>query len=94
MAPEAGSVAATKRKRLAKVFKRPLDKTLRNVVLVREKFSIPEGEYEQLLEMKRRLSDLGLPVKKSGLVRAGLMQLAVLDESELKEALLKIQMLG
>ena len=94
MAPEAESVMATKRKRLAKVFKRPLDKTLRNVVLVREKFSIPEGEYEQLLEMKRRLSDLGLPAKKSELLRAGLLQLGVLEDVELKDALLKIQTLG
>jgi hypothetical protein len=94
MAPEAGGGAAKKRKRLAKVFKRPLDKTLRNVSLVREKFSLPEGEYEQLLEMKQRLSDLGLPVKKSELVRAGLLLLVGLDEIELKEAALKVQALG
>jgi len=93
MAPEVVG-AAKKRKRLAKVFKRPLDKTLRSVSLVREKFSIPEGEYEQLLEMKQRLSDLGLPVKKSELVRAGLLMLAVLDESELKETVLKVQAAG
>jgi len=94
MAPEAGGGAAKKRKRLAKVFKRPLDKTLRNVSLVREKFSLPEGEYEQLLEMKQRLSDLGLPIKKSELVRAGLLLLVGLDEIELKEAALKVQALG
>ena len=94
MAPEAGGGVAKKRKRLAKVFKRPLDKTLRNVSLVREKFSLPEGEYEQLLALKQHLSDLGLPVKKSELVRAGLLLLVVLDEIELKEAALKVQALG
>ena len=94
MAPEVVGGAAKKRKRLAKVFKRPLDKTLRSVSLVREKFSLPEGEYEQLLEMKQRLSELGLPVKKSELVRAGLLLLVGLDEVELKEVLLKVQALG
>lgn len=94
MAPEAGGGAPKKRKRLAKVFKRPLDKTLRGVSLVREKFSLPEGEYEQLLEMKQRLSDHSLPVKKSELVRAGLLLLAVLDDDELKETVLKVQAAG
>ena len=94
MAPEAGGGVAKKRKRLAKVFKRPLDKTLRNVALVREKFSLPELEYEQLLALKQQLSDLGLPVKKSELVRAGLLLLAELDELERKEAVLKVQALG
>ena len=83
MAPEAGGGAVKKRKRLAKVFKRPLDKTLRSVSLVREKFSLPEGEYEQLLEMKQRLSDHSLPVKKSELVRAGIRLLDALGEKEL-----------
>jgi len=94
MAPEVVGGAAKKRKRLAKVFKRPLDKTLRSVSLVREKFSLPEGEFDQLLEMKQQLSDLGLPVKKSELVRAGLLLLVGLDEVELKEVLLKVQALG
>jgi hypothetical protein len=94
IAPEVGGGAVKKRTRLAKVFKRPLDKTLRNVTLVREKFSILGLEYEQLLEMKQQLSDLGLPVKKSELVRAGLLLLTDLDELELKEAVLKVQALG
>ena len=94
IAPEVVGGAAKKRKRLAKVFKRPLDKTLRNVAQVREKFSMPESEFKQLLEMKQRLSDLGLPVKKSELVRAGLLRLVDLDERELKEAVLKVQTLG
>lgn len=94
MTPELGHGAVKKRKRLAKVFKRPLDKTLRASPLVREKYSMPEGEFEQLLVMKQRLSDLGVPAKKSELVRAGLLQLAGLDDAELKDALFKIQLVG
>lgn len=92
--PETASTPAKKRKRLAKVFKRPLDKTLRNVQPVREKFSMPEVEYVQLLELKQRLSDQGLPVKKSELVRAGLVLLSSLGDDELKGMLTKIQALG
>jgi len=94
MAPELGTSVAKKRKRLAKVFKRPLDKTLRATPQVREKYAMPEGEYEQLLIIKQRLSDLGLPVKKSELVRAGLRQLAELDDGTLKDALLKIRLVS
>ena len=93
-APELGNGAVKKRKRLAKVFKRPLDKTLRATPQVREKYSMPEGEFEQLLVMKQRLSDLGVPAKKRELIRAGLLQLAGLDDAELKEALFKIQLVG
>lgn len=93
-APEPVDGAVAKRKRLAKAFKRPLDKTLRASPQVREKYTMPEGEFEQLLVMKQRLSDLGVPVKKSELVRAGLLQLAGLDDAELKDALFKIQLVG
>lgn len=93
-APELGSGAVKKRKRLAKVFKRPLDKTLRASPQVREKYTMPEGEFEQLLVMKQRLADLGVAAKKSELVRAGLLLLAGLDDAELKEALFKIQLVG
>ena len=89
--PESGGVVAKKRKRLAKVFKRPLDKTLRKVQQVHEKFSMPEDEIGQLLELKQRLADQGLPVKKSELVRAGLMWLTTLNDSDLKAMLAKIQ---
>lgn len=83
-APESHAAQPKKRKRLAKVFKRPLDKTLRSVQLVREKFSMPEDEHERLLDLKKRLSDQGLTIKKSELVRAGLMLLAALDDDDLK----------
>lgn len=92
--PDPGNGVVKKRKRLAKAFKRPLDKTLRASPQVREKYTMPEGEFEQLLVMKQRLSDLGVPAKKSELIRAGLLQLAGLDDAELKEALLKIQLVG
>ena len=83
-APETGSADPKKRKRLAKAFKRPLDKTLRTTQVVREKYSLLADEYEQLLALKKRLSDQGLPVKKSELLRAGLALLVALDDDDLK----------
>ena len=82
--PESTGNTAKKRKRLAKAFPRPLDKKLRKQLVVREKFSIPALEYEQLLELKTRLAGLGVTVKKSEIVRAGLAQISELDDDALK----------
>ena len=82
--PESTGNTAKKRKRLAKAFPRPLDKKLRKQLVVREKFSIPALEYEQLLELKTRLAGLGVTVKKSEIVRAGLAQMSELDDEALK----------
>jgi hypothetical protein len=84
VAPEASGTVSKKRKRLAKAFSRPLDKTLRTNQLVREKFSMPEGEFAKLLDLKQRLAEQGVVVKKSDLVRAGLMLLAALEDDDLK----------
>ena len=83
-APESGIAHHTKRKRLAKAFKRPLDKTLRSIQLVREKYSMPENEHERMIDIKKRLLDQGFTIKKNELVRAGLMLLAALDDDDLK----------
>lgn len=88
-APERANIAK-KRKRLAKAFPRPLDKQLRKQQTVREKFAMPAPEYEQLLDLKARLTEQGTPVKKSELVRAGLMLLAALDEEALKSMLARL----
>ena len=84
VAPEASGTVSKKRKRLAKAFSRPLDKTLRTTQLVREKFSMPEDEFAKLLDLKQRLAEQGVVVKKSDLVRAGLMLLTALEDDDLK----------
>ena len=88
--PESSVNAAKKRKRLAKVFPRPLEKKLRQKSVVREKFAIPALEYDQLLELKARLAGLGVTVKKSEIVRAGLAQISELDDDALKLLLAKL----
>ena len=92
--PESTGNTAKKRKRLAKAFPRPLDKQLRKQQTVREKFALPASEYEQLLDLKARLAERGSPVKKSELVRAGLMLLAALDDDELTAVLTRLPASG
>jgi hypothetical protein len=81
---------AKNRKRLAKAFPRPLDKKLREVDRVREKFTLLADEYAQLAGIKQRLAAQGVSVKKSELLRAGLLLLAELDDSELQAALARL----
>lgn len=90
LAPEIQAPPAEMRTRLSKAFSRPLDKQLKKVRLVRDRITFPEIEYEQLIVLKKRLSDQKFMVKKSQLVRAGLMLLALLDDDELKKTLVKV----
>ena len=78
-----------KRRRLAKAFSYPLDAILESRTKpVRERFTILQGEYEQLIAMKNKLSDQGIDAKKSDLVRIGLGLLATRPDEEI-EMLLK-----
>jgi len=83
-APQPGT-QAKKRKRLAKAFTRPLDKVLRKAKEpVRERFTLLEAEYEQLVRTKKQLAAQGLSVKKSDLIRVGLVLLSTKTEEELR----------
>jgi len=55
--------------------------------LVRDSFTIPKNEYATIDALKARALTLGLAIKKSELLRAGLMQLNGLDDAGLKAAL-------
>ena len=90
LVPAAPEPLAKNRKRLAKAFARPLDKKLKEVERVREKFTLLADEYAQLAVLKQRLAVQGVSVKKSELLRAGLSLLAALDDSELQAALARL----
>ncbi|MEO8409864.1 MAG: hypothetical protein ABI478_04785 [Propionivibrio sp.] len=93
-APEPLRGASKKRKRLAKAFKRPLDKKLKNGGTVRETFTLAPADLVQLAELKQRLMIQGLNVKKSELARAGLLLLATLDDADLTVVLDNIRSSG
>jgi RNA:NAD 2'-phosphotransferase (TPT1/KptA family) len=88
--PESKSPATAGRVRLSKAFSRPLDKKPEKEKLVRDRFTFPDDEYAQLVRLKKRLSTLGFSIKKSELVRAGLLQLSAMDDAKLKAATAKL----
>lgn len=55
--------------------------------LVRDSFTIPKAEYAVIGDLKERALGLGVSVKKSELLRAGLKLLQQLDDATLKAAL-------
>ena len=55
----------------------------RKIKLIRDSYAMPEAEYAQIAQLKQRLLELGESVKKSELLRAGLAQLATLDDAAL-----------
>lgn len=86
--------AKGKRKRLSKAFPRPLDKKLGPLGIVRDSFVFPEIEHAHLMDLKHRLVAEGVDIKKSELVRAGLVLLASLDDAEMKALLAKVPRVG
>lgn len=59
-------------------------------VTVRGRYRFPESEFERLGVLKARLRDLGLKAGKNDLLRAGLLLLGALNDSELKAVMLRI----
>ena len=57
------------------------------VKVVRDSFTIPKGEYAQIAAMKKRAMELGLEVKKSELLRAGLALLSTTTDAAFRKAL-------
>lgn len=59
----------------------------KKVKLVRDSFSLPKAEYATIDTLKKRAMTMGVSVKKSELLRAGLMWLSGASDSALKAAL-------
>jgi hypothetical protein len=58
--------------------------------VVRDSFTMPEGEYRVLSEIKKKCLAGGIDVKKSELLRAGLQSLAGMTQATLKKQLSKL----
>jgi hypothetical protein len=59
----------------------------KKIKLVRDSFSLPKAEYASIDTLKKRAMTMGVSVKKSELLRAGLMWLNGASDSALKAAL-------
>ncbi|EKE17156.1 MAG: hypothetical protein ACD_10C00595G0001, partial [uncultured bacterium] len=79
--PQVMRPAMNKGKKPGKPAKPPKVKKLK---LVRDSYAMPEAEYAQINELKKRLSALGAEVKKSELLRGGIAALVALGDLELK----------
>jgi hypothetical protein len=58
--------------------------------LVRDSFTIPKEEYAAIESLKIRAMTMGLAIKKSELLRAGLMALTGLSDAKLKTTLVAV----
>ena len=52
----------------------------------RNRYKLPDDEYAGLGALKQRLEMLGIQIRKSGLLRAGLLLLVAMNDVQLKKA--------
>lgn len=62
----------------------------KKVKVIRDSFSIPKAELAQFNEMKKRAMGMGVSVKKSELIRAGLQALTSMSDAGFKKALASV----
>lgn len=65
----------------------------RKMKMVRDSFTMPEMDYSQLGELKKKCLRAGVHVKKSELLRAGLLNLAKLPDAALVKAVEAVEKL-
>ena len=78
------SVAPTKAAKAAKAAKE------KKVKVVRDSFTLPKTELMQINEMKKRAMALGVEVKKSELIRAGLLAMSGMADAAFKKAMAQV----
>ena len=59
--------------------------------VVRDSFTMPQGEYAKIAEIKAICLKAKMHVKKSEVLRAGLIKLAELNAAQLKQALASLE---
>jgi hypothetical protein len=64
-----------------------VEKNPKKQKVVRDSFSMPKSEYEQIARLKLQCINAGRAVKKSELLRAGLLALGRLNATELVQAI-------
>lgn len=91
---------------MAKAFDRPLDKVLKQEVkealaaaatakkaekaTVQDRFTFPKAEHDRLVELKKQLAEQGVTVKKSDLIRVGLIFALSVPQEKLKSVLARL----
>ena len=62
----------------------------KKIKVVRDSFTIPKNEFAQIAEMKKKAMGLGIDIKKSELIRAGLLLLTAMSDAAFKKALANV----
>jgi hypothetical protein len=78
---------STEKKKAAAPAKLTKDK---KVKVVRDSFTLPKSELLQITDMKKRAMALGVEVKKSELIRAGLQALVSMSDTAFKKSVAQV----
>jgi hypothetical protein len=84
---------ATQAPKVAKAPKADKAEKPKKVKVVRDSFTIPKPEFEKIDVLKKRALTLGVSVKKSELLRAGLLVLSGLSDTAFKAAVATVPVL-
>lgn len=87
------ATTATKAANTSKLQREQKDDTPKKIKMVRDSFSMPENDYSQFAILKRKCLLAGIPVKKSELLRAGLICLSKLSDSRLLSVVGQVEVL-
>jgi hypothetical protein len=66
-------------------------KKINQLKVVRDSFTMPQAEYQKIADIKASCAKAGMPVKKSEVLRAGLLMLSLLDAAEMKTVFGKLE---
>lgn len=84
---ESLEVKVTKEVKAVKVAKEPKVAKKVKLKVVRDSFTMPQSEYQKIAEIKEIGLKAGLQVKKSEVLRAGVIALRAMSDDQLKAAL-------
>ncbi len=65
----------------------------KKIKMIRDSFTLPEGDYAKLAELKKKCLEAGVHVKKSELMRAGLLRLSKLNRPALLQAVAQVEII-
>lgn len=68
----------------------PASGKTKKIKVMRDSFTIPKNEFAQIAEMKKKAMGLGIDIKKSELIRAGLLLLNAMSDAAFKKALANV----
>jgi len=90
-APDGGASHSKKAKKLSNGEAPRVDKLPKKLKVVRDSFTMPAFDYGKLAELKRRCLADGVEVKKSELLRAGLLALEALSDKKLLAVVAQVE---